>query len=176
MTSWRSTPLPKDWARTRARILRRDHGRCHVCKQYGATEVDHIKPASQGGGDDDANLAAIHYYCHRRKTARESFGGPRRREAEAHPGMVTVTKDGQAKDGQSPRRVVAGGYRVEILAKSGRLLTAWWSKKTLYGIHGSRSGHDQARPASLHTSALLPGQGSGSLRSLVRARSLSGAN
>lgn len=65
----RRARLPKDWPATRLRILRRDHGICHVCGKPGADAVDHIVP-----GDDhrDSNLAAIHTHpCHATKSARE---------------------------------------------------------------------------------------------------------
>ena len=66
------------WERTRARILRRDGGLCQPCQSdghvTGATEVDHIVPKAQGGGDNDENLQAICIECHSAKTARESRG------------------------------------------------------------------------------------------------------
>lgn len=83
-----STP---EWKRTRARILARDRGTCHVCGQPGADEVDHMLAVSEGGTEDDANLAAIHGVpCHRRKTQAEAIAArlryPRKRPPEAHPG------------------------------------------------------------------------------------------
>lgn len=65
--STRRRRLPKNWERTRARILRRGNHRCYICGGR-ATEVDHINP-----GDDhsEANLAAICAPCHRSKSARE---------------------------------------------------------------------------------------------------------
>ncbi len=41
----------------------------------GATEVDHIKPRSQGGADDPSNLQALCKPCHSRKTARQRRSG-----------------------------------------------------------------------------------------------------
>lgn len=65
----------------RARILRRDEGRCQVCKRNGyiteAREVDHIIPRCKGGGDDDDNLQAICVECHKAKSATDT--GKRRR-------------------------------------------------------------------------------------------------
>ena len=93
-TARRTKPLPRDWPRTRRRILRRDGCVCHVCGRRGADQVDHIRPASQGGGDEDANLAAIHEYpCHAHKTAREAnavnpMARSRKRAEEPHPGAV----------------------------------------------------------------------------------------
>jgi len=93
-TARRSAPLPRDWARTRRRILRRDCGICYVCGKAGADEVDHIVPAIAGGTDDDVNLAAIHRYpCHAAKTAREANAHnpkavPRKRPPEPHPGRI----------------------------------------------------------------------------------------
>ena len=87
--SRRSAPLPKGWAKTRRRILRRDHHRCYLCGGE-ATEVDHVQPASQGGGDEPTNLAAICSTCHARKTAHEAVAKRplRRRAEEKHPGVL----------------------------------------------------------------------------------------
>ena len=65
--STRRSRLPKDWPRTRRRILRRDP----VCKECGdrpSTQVDHVKP-----GDDhsDGNLQGICDPCHASKSGRE---------------------------------------------------------------------------------------------------------
>ena len=93
-TSWRTQPLPKGWDKTRARILRRDAYICGVCHRPGANEVDHIRPVSMGGGEDDTNLQAIHSRpCHAAKTAREANARnpravPRKRAPEEHPGVV----------------------------------------------------------------------------------------
>ena len=58
------------------RVLEREDGICHVCREWGADQVDHIVPLSQGGKDDESNLAAIHSDpCHREKTAREAREG-----------------------------------------------------------------------------------------------------
>jgi len=95
MTSWRTKPLPPNWGRTHRRILRRDRGICYVCHGKGANSVDHIVPVSQGGGEEDSNLAAIHESpCHAAKTAREAnaanpMARPRKREEEKHPGDLT---------------------------------------------------------------------------------------
>jgi len=92
--SRRTKPLPRNWQTTRRRILRRDNGICYVCRTPGANQVDHIIPVSQGGGEQDSNLAAIHEYpCHAAKTAREAnaanpMAKPRRRPSERHPGMI----------------------------------------------------------------------------------------
>ncbi|MCA1191628.1 HNH endonuclease [Saccharopolyspora sp. 6V] len=93
--STRRQRLPANWAVIRRRILRRDHGICHVCHHDGATEVDHINP-----GDDHSgrNLAAIHVTCHRAKSSREggeAAGANRRARASARlrpieppPGLI----------------------------------------------------------------------------------------
>ena len=91
MPSWRVAPLPRGWERKARRILRRDAYVCYVCRQYGADQVDHIVPVSQGGTDAEDNLAAIHDDpCHRVKTSREAHAAkiPRLRAVEAHPGSV----------------------------------------------------------------------------------------
>lgn len=55
------------------RIMRQHQGICHVCNKPGADQVDHVIPLSQGGTDEDDNLAPIHAYpCHKDKTAREA--------------------------------------------------------------------------------------------------------
>lgn len=93
-TSRRTQPLPRDWSRIRARILRRDRCICGVCRGPGADEVDHIVPASLGGTDDEANLQAIHSRpCHAHKTALEANAQnwkvqPKKREPERHPGLI----------------------------------------------------------------------------------------
>lgn len=91
MAGYRSTPLPPNWKRLRAGVLRRDAGICHVCQQPGADAVDHVIPAFRGGTDAPSNLAPIHDrvppHCHRTKTAHEA-NPPRRRPVGTHPGVV----------------------------------------------------------------------------------------
>lgn len=87
-----SQHAPKPWANVRqrrpddltgralqqrnARIIAQHHGRCHVCGQPGATEVDHVTPEAEGGSSDDANLAPIHPKpCHEAKTKAEAARG-----------------------------------------------------------------------------------------------------
>lgn len=88
-SSWRTQPMPPGWVKTRSRILA--HSRvCYMCGGF-AYEVDHITPASQGGTEDDANLAPTCMKCHRSKTGREGRDaqGYRKRPPEAHPGFVS---------------------------------------------------------------------------------------
>ncbi|MEK6291065.1 MAG: HNH endonuclease signature motif containing protein [Paraburkholderia tropica] len=65
------------WQKLRAMVLARDCYvcRCAECRRLGrvreATEVDHVRPKSQGGTDDPGNLSAINHDCHKAKTARE---------------------------------------------------------------------------------------------------------
>lgn len=69
------------WDRIRERILQRDAGLCQQCLREGrihhvagkkfAAHVDHIKPKSQGGSDDDSNLETLCRSCHQDKTDRE---------------------------------------------------------------------------------------------------------
>lgn len=69
-----------EWKKTRERIMKRDKRLCQPCLRAGrttlATQVDHKKPKSQGGTDDDDNLEAIcdqkPFRCHSRKTAKEA--------------------------------------------------------------------------------------------------------
>lgn len=86
----RAARLPPDWARRRARILRRDPV-CQVCQLAPSTQVDHVLP-----GDDhsEANLRGICGPCHATKSGRE--GGraaaarrpPARRPPDPHPGLI----------------------------------------------------------------------------------------
>lgn len=63
------------WDIRRARILKRDDSLCQNCLRTGraveARTVDHIKPKAHGGTDDDSNLEALCWPCHKSKTARE---------------------------------------------------------------------------------------------------------
>lgn len=64
----RKERLPKDWKQRRKMVFKRLGTWCHVCKQEGATQIDHIV-----AGDDHSfsNLAPIHYECHKKKTIAE---------------------------------------------------------------------------------------------------------
>ena len=99
VSTYRTTPLPRGWKRTAARVLRLHAGVCHICGLPGATEVDHVVPVSRGGTDDEANLRPAHgrrdvlegrsnRNCHGAKTARESGRVSRKREPEPHPGAI----------------------------------------------------------------------------------------
>ena len=63
------------WDIRRARVLTRDKHLCQKCKRDGraaaAKTVDHITPKAHGGTDDDSNLEALCWPCHKSKTARE---------------------------------------------------------------------------------------------------------
>lgn len=69
----------RPWRRLRDAIMERDGHMCQCDKCKGskliAHEVDHIKPLSQGGGDDPDNLRAMHRDCHEEKSKREANGG-----------------------------------------------------------------------------------------------------
>jgi 5-methylcytosine-specific restriction protein A len=54
-------------------VMELHEGRCHICGNYGADEVDHVVPLSEGGSDGMDNRRPIHSEpCHRTKTAEEA--------------------------------------------------------------------------------------------------------
>ncbi|EOC0875546.1 HNH endonuclease [Cronobacter malonaticus] len=63
------------WDIIRVRILTRDRHICQECQRKGrphpAETVDHIIPKAHGGTDDDSNLQALCWSCHKSKTATE---------------------------------------------------------------------------------------------------------
>jgi 5-methylcytosine-specific restriction protein A len=71
------------WQRIRERVLRRAP-LCYICLAASpqrvtvALEVDHVRPLSQQGTDDDSNLAGICKPCHLDKSARERGAKPKR--------------------------------------------------------------------------------------------------
>ena len=62
----------KQWQKTRRSALGRDSFLCVLCKAAGrmtaATDVDHIKPKSEGGDDSFENLQSLCGECHKKKT------------------------------------------------------------------------------------------------------------
>lgn len=73
--------MPKGWDRTRSRILRRDRFECQTEVAFSlicgapANQVDHKTPRSEGGTDDEDNLAAICDDHHKSKSKGESAAG-----------------------------------------------------------------------------------------------------
>ena len=65
-------PLPPNWSKLRAQVLRRDRRTCQTCGGR-ATQVDHIVPRADGGTDEVSNLAAICDGCHKAKTNTEAI-------------------------------------------------------------------------------------------------------
>ncbi len=63
------------WEQARELVLRRDSGLCQSCLKANrvtqASQVDHIKPRSKGGTDDEGNLQSICTPCHLAKTAED---------------------------------------------------------------------------------------------------------
>ena len=60
----------RPWSRFKARVIRRDHGICHICNRPGADTADHLTPVSKGGDIYDlANAKAAHHdvwpHCNR---------------------------------------------------------------------------------------------------------------
>jgi 5-methylcytosine-specific restriction protein A len=84
----RRRPLPADWSRRRAAVLRRDPV-CRLCGKRPSTEVDH---RDAEGSDTLSNLQGACTPCHKAKTHAESLqarghGALRRRPEEKHPGI-----------------------------------------------------------------------------------------
>ena len=48
----------------RARVIRRDHGICCICRKPGADSAHHLIRAEDGGPDAMWNLKAAHLACH----------------------------------------------------------------------------------------------------------------
>lgn len=62
------------WKQTRLRILDRDGGVCAECGSDEDIQVDHVIPASKGGGDEDDNcqlLCGFHNRLKGDKTGRQ---------------------------------------------------------------------------------------------------------
>lgn len=54
-------------------VMEQYEGRCHICNQLGADEVDHVVPLAEGGADTFGNRRPVHSEpCHRIKTAEEA--------------------------------------------------------------------------------------------------------
>ena len=143
--SRRTTPLPAGWSRTRKRILHRDRRICYLCGEPGATEVDHVIPASRGGDDSDLNLAAAHATCHAKKTSRQARGEPRRRTPEAHPGRAPLSSTSTTLAGAHDRA------RWGAPRPSRNLQAAAIAGPTLYGLprNASQAENFEATHAGL---------------------------
>ena len=92
-TEWRTSPLPKGWAKIRLRILRRDPHctlRTH-CWGSASNEVDHIADPSD---HSDANLRGVCSTCHAHRTGQQGAAAAnanrpsRLRPAPQHPGLA----------------------------------------------------------------------------------------
>jgi hypothetical protein len=97
MKSWRHSPLPPGWYRTRLRIFKRDGYRCtHIRYDTGtrcpeeASHCDHVDPL---GPDTDDNLTSLCPYHHKQKSSAEG-GSAVHQKAKAsnkkppHPGVI----------------------------------------------------------------------------------------
>lgn len=77
------------WRALRLQVIRRDRYRCVNCGRQGrfppgrprkgrgpswGLQVDHIKPLSSGGTNDQTNLQTLCKACHERKTGRRLKG------------------------------------------------------------------------------------------------------
>lgn len=74
---------------TRVRIFLAAEGACHLCglridalKQ--PWQVEHVKPLSMGGKDDETNMRPAHVECHAVKTAEEAGSRAKADRAGAH--------------------------------------------------------------------------------------------
>ena len=80
------------WYVVRSRVLKASGGKCYMCGEDGAVEVDHVVPRSRGGSDHPDNLRAVCKVCHLRKSSAEGHAAKRRRRelrkrpADKHPG------------------------------------------------------------------------------------------
>ncbi len=68
------------WRKLRAQYLAAhptcvDPFRLHAGQVRVATDVDHIKPRSKGGSDDDNNLQSLCHSCHSHKTIMQTRFG-----------------------------------------------------------------------------------------------------
>ena len=65
----------------RARVLRRDRGRCRKCGRK-ATEVHHVKPLHEGGDNRMSNLVALCRACHAKQHRADNVSADWRRYLE----------------------------------------------------------------------------------------------
>lgn len=84
--SARKKELPRDWARLRTQILKRDHNRCVFCGME-ASHVDHIR---RGSDHSPCNLRSLCEHCHMMRTGHDGGMTRRkkvctRRQPERHP-------------------------------------------------------------------------------------------
>jgi 5-methylcytosine-specific restriction endonuclease McrA len=88
----RNVSRPPDWLARRKQVKARDQGRCYLCGQYGADQVDHVVAVSEGGSHELGNLAEAHTACAATKTAQEGARARHRftqkRPGEKHPGAM----------------------------------------------------------------------------------------
>jgi 5-methylcytosine-specific restriction protein A len=61
--------MPPGWPAIASAAIARAGGRCQDCGAP-ATDADHIRPRSQGGTDEPANLRALCAPCHASRTGR----------------------------------------------------------------------------------------------------------
>lgn len=54
----------RQWRELRTRVLKRDRGRCRVCRRAKAFEVHHVIFRSLGGTDEARNLISTCKRCH----------------------------------------------------------------------------------------------------------------
>ena len=94
----------------RLRVWTAANGKCHLCSRSIAPgepwEIEHIKPISMGGRDDETNMAPAHVDCHKGKSKAEA---PVRAKADA----VGKKHAGIKKDAKGPKLQSRGFTPVE---------------------------------------------------------------
>jgi 5-methylcytosine-specific restriction enzyme A len=95
-------------------VLRRDGFLCtiryeDICEGY-ATDVDHITPVSEGGGDELTSLASACRSCHRRKSSQEAHRAQGHNVGQAPPRSVGApgapgAKSPQPSESWTPRTI-----------------------------------------------------------------------
>lgn len=98
----RSYEMPPDWWKTRAKVIKRDGGRCtwrlpsgKRCPRTEELEVDHKVQPMHGGTHHPDNLRTLCEHHHRIVTQQQAASGniryKNRKQPETHPGKGGTT-------------------------------------------------------------------------------------